>query len=341
MDDATALTDRPRPSGSDPSPAAPRQVTFFLVEGFSHLAFACALEPLRIANRMSGQCLYEWSLASADGVSARCSNGIEVRVQGAYPVLGKGRQLFVLAGMDAWTRTSPELLDYLRREYRSGTELGALCSGAFIVAAAGLLDGQPVALHWEYHDSFMESHPTVGLRRNVFIADSPIISAAGGTSTADLILHLIARAHGEPLSVAIADQMVYDAVRQPTAEQRLSLQSRHGLRSESLTRAIRMMEASIEEPLALSSIARAIGLSTRQIERLFGRHLNCSPGKYFLDLRLHKAHDMLSQKGYSLTDISLACGFKSTAHFSRAYRARYGLTPMARRGPGVVRRGQG
>jgi len=326
-----SMNDRVGPVAPDPPP---RRITFFLVEGFSHLALACAMEPLRIANRMSGRPLYEWSLASADGASARCSNGTEVRVHAAYPVLGRGQRLFVLSGIDPWVQTPDALLAYLRREHRRGTGLGALCSGAFALAAAGLLDGQAVALHWEYHDSFMESFPAVNLCRNVFVADAPIVSAAGGTATADLVLHLIARAHGEPLSLAIADQMVYDAVRQPTAEQRLSLQSRHGLRSESLTAVIRLMEASIEEPLALSSIAASIGLSTRQIERLFGRHLNCSPGKYFLDLRLHKAHDLLGQRGHSLTDIAMACGFKSTAHFSRAYRLRYGLTPMARRGGG-------
>ncbi|MGB0440470.1 MAG: GlxA family transcriptional regulator, partial [Paracoccaceae bacterium] len=209
---------------------------------------------------------------------------------------------------------------------------GALCSGAYVLARAGFLDGQRAAIHWEFHDSFMEEFPDVALLRNVFVADAPHMTASGGSATADLMLHLIQHDHGYDLSVAVSDQMVYNAVRDASAEQRVSLQSRQGGRNPHLARAVDLMRTHIEDPLSPVDIARDIGISTRQLERVFGRFLNTSPKKYYMDLRLERARLLLVQTEKSVMDVAIACGFESAGHFSRVYRASYGVTPMAQRG---------
>ena len=304
---------------------------FLLVEGFSHLAFSCAVEPLRIANLVSGEPLYRWSYISENGDTATSSNDSVTLVHGGLEPLSKADNLFVLSGLNVWEHITPGLLSFIRRERAHGTKIGALCSGAFVLAKAGLLDGVPTALHWEYHDSFMEEFPEVSLCRNVFVSDAKYITASGGTATADLMLHLIEQNHGSDLAVAVADQMVYNAVREATAEQRVSLQSRHGIRNPNLVRAIQIMADSIEDPVSPSVIADEVGISTRQLERLFGRYLNCSPAKYFLDIRLHKAQNLLLQTEQSVTEISLSCGFKTQAHFARVFRAQFGNTPLTHR----------
>jgi transcriptional regulator GlxA family with amidase domain len=220
----------------------------------------------------------------------------------------------------------------LRREARHGTPIGALCSGAWILAEDGFLNGMKAAIHWEFHDAFMERFPEVNLVRNVFVADERHLTASGGTATADLMLHLIERDHGADLSMAVADQMVYSAAREATAAQRVSLQSRNGIRNIHLTRAIQRMRETIEEPLSPAQIAAEIGISTRQMERLFGKFLNTSPKKYFMDLRLERARHLLIQTEASVIEIALACGFESSGHFSRVYRAAYGVAPMQQRG---------
>ncbi|WP_374371873.1 DJ-1/PfpI family protein, partial [Tabrizicola sp.] len=139
-------------------------------------------------------------------------------------------------------------LNWLRRERASGTPLGAICSGAYVLAKAGFLDGVETAVHWAWHDLFTEEFPDVRLVRNVFVAKERIITASGGTAAADLMLHLIGKAHGADLATEVADQMVYNAVREGSAAQRVSIQSRHGMRNEHLKRAIAIMEASIEAP---------------------------------------------------------------------------------------------
>lgn len=304
---------------------------FFLVEEFSHLAFSCALEPLRIANLVSGKPLYRWSLISADGKTATCSNGSVTLVHGGMEPVKHADRLFLISGINVQNHVTPELLTFLRRERAAGTPLGAICSAAYILAKAGFLDGMEAAIHWEYHDLFVEEFPEVKLVRNVFVSRARIITASGGTAAADLMLHLIGRQHGADLATAVADQMVYNAVREGTAAQRVSLQSRHGMRNVHLMRAIRMMEEHIEEPLPPSVIAEKLGISTRQLERLFGRYLNSTPKHYFLEMRLHRARNLLVQTEQSITEIAMACGFRSTSHFSKVFRGLYGTSPIAQR----------
>ena len=305
--------------------------SFLLVDEFAHIAFGCAIDPLRIANLVSGQELYQWSLTSVEGDRATCANGTVVLVDHALDDLPECDQLFVLSGINMRRHITPALLNALRKANRHGTRIGALCSGAWVLAEGGMLDGMKAAIHWDYHDSFMEAFPEVNLVRNVFVADEKHMTASGGTATADLMLHLIERDHGPDIATSVADQMVYNAVREPTAEQKVSLQSRSGMRNPHLVKAIARMQETIEAPLSAAEIASEIGISTRQLERLFGRYLNASPKKYFMELRLERARHLLVQTEASVIDVALACGFESAGHFSRVYRAAFGVTPTNQR----------
>lgn len=302
---------------------------FLLLPDFSHLAFSCAIEPLRIANLVSGRPLYRWSLLSPDGRSATCSNGTVTLVHGGLEPV-KADRLFLISGIGVQSHATPEVLAFLRREKARGTALGAICSAAYVLARAGMLEGMEAAIHWDFHDSFAEEFPGVRLVPSVF-CDRRIITASGGTAAADLMLHLIGRQHGADLATAVADQMCYNAVREGTAPQRVSLQSRHGMRNAHLVRAIGMMEESIEEPRSPSCIAESLRISTRQLERLFGRYLNSTPKHYFMELRLHRARNLLVQTDQSITEIAMACGFRSTSHFTKTFRAFYGRTPLSQR----------
>jgi len=309
----------------------PQHFVFALVQDFSHLAFSCAVEPLRIANLINGQELYKWSFLSENGETATCSNGSVTLVHHSFAQPPKYDHLFVLSGIYMRDRITPSLTSMLRREKRHGGTIGALCSGAWILADIGFLDGQDAAIHWEYHDSFMEKFPDVNLVRNVFVATSPHVTASGGTATADLMLHIIERDHGQDLATAVADQMVYTAVREASAEQRVSLQSRNGMRNSHLAKAIGIMQHTIADPISPTQIAENLGISSRQLERLFGKLLNTSPKKYHMEMRLERARHLLIQTESSITDVALACGFESTGHFARVYKSTFGVSPSAQR----------
>ena len=308
-----------------------RHFCILLVDGFSHLAFSCAIEPLRLANRISGKPLYRFSLASENGKTAACLNGLKMEVHAGLSNLPSCDMLLVLASQDMALHTTPALLGSLRRERARGTRIGGLCSGTWILAEAGFLAGRKAAMHWDYHDSFQELHPEVDLVSTVFVDDPRHPSAAGGTATADFMLHLIEQDHGAALASAIADQMVYSSVRSDTAQQRASLQARIGIRNPHLAKAVTIMGDTLEDPIPPSGIAAQIGISTRQLERLFARFLCSTPKKYYVELRLERARKLLVQTEASVIEVALACGFDSPSHFSRLYKTRFGLTPTYQR----------
>ncbi|MEL7466141.1 MAG: GlxA family transcriptional regulator [Pseudomonadota bacterium] len=306
---------------------------FALVEDFTHVAFACAVDPLRIANMAAGEALYSWSFASLDGRTARSSDGAEVLTQHRFDDMPDCDYLFVLSGLNMYEHDNKALLAALRRISRHAeTHIGALCSGAWILAQGGFLNGCSAAIHWEYHDGFMEKFPEVNLVRNVFVADERHMTASGGAATADLMLHLIAEDHGQDLSNDVADQLVYTAVREATATQKPSLQARRAMRNKHLAAAVEKMRSSLDAPISPARIAEELGISVRQLERLFGKHLNSTPKKYFVELRLERARHLLVQTEMSITEIAFACGYESVGHFSRVYRTAFGLTPMMQRG---------
>lgn len=313
--------------------AEPQHFVFALVEDFTHLAFASAVDPLRIANLISGKDLYRWSYASDNGETATSSDGTVMLVQHSFKALPACDRLFVLSGIGMRRKNYQTLIAALRHADRFGrARIGALCSGAYVLAKGGFLNGMQAAIHWEYHDSFMEEFPEVTLVRNVFVASEKHITASGGTATADLMLHLIGQDHGTDLASAVADQMVYNAVREATSAQTVSLQSRNGMRNAHLARAIEIMRDNLETPMPPSVIAHDLGISVRQLERLFGKYLNTSPKRYYMEMRLNKARNLLLQTELAVTEISLATGFESPGNFARAYRTVFGITPMMQRG---------
>ena len=168
--------------------------------------------------------------------------------------------------------------------------------------------------------------------RNVFVSDEKHLTASGGTAASDLMLHLIEKDHGYNLAISVADQMVYNAVQEATADQRVSLQSRNGMRSAHLVAALKIMSANLEYPISPTEIAAQIGISTRQLERHFGKFLNSSPKKYYMELRLEKARKLLVQTELSVTSIAFACGFENPGHFSKVYRIHFGTPPGKQRG---------
>ena len=226
---------------------------------------------------------------------------------------------------------SPNLKSALRHARTRGVKLGALCSGAYALAKTGLLDGQQAAIHWEYHEPLREEFPDIEVATTVFVADSPIISASGGAATADLMLHMIEQHHGEEISLAVAEQMVYTSVRSGSAKQKVSLLAKHGNRNPRLAQAIKMMRDTIETPLPTAEVARNCGVSTRQLERLFAQHLNTSPKRFMMDLRLERARALLIHTEMSVIEIGLACGFVNSSHFSRVYHQVFGTRPTKQR----------
>ncbi len=309
-----------------------RRFVFVLLPKFTMLCFACAVEALRIANRMAGQPLYEWALAGEGGETATCSNGTEFRLDMDLDELARDDVVMVCGGIEVQAATTKRMMNWLRREARRGVVMGGLCTAGYTLARAGLLDGKRATIHWENQDSFIEEFEEVTLTKSVFVIDGNRITTAGGTASIDLMLKLIADDHGEDLANAVADQLIYSSIRTDQDTQRLSTPTRIGVRHPKLAQVIQAMEKAIEDPISPAILANEVGMSTRQLERLFRRYLNRSPKRYYMELRLSRARNLLMQTDMSVINVALACGFASPSHFSKCYRAHYQTTPYRERG---------
>ncbi|QBY00555.1 GlxA family transcriptional regulator [Rhodophyticola sp. CCM32] len=320
------------PSLKNGVPSQPKRYVFVLLDQFTMLCFSCAVEALRIANRMAGEALYDWTLAGEGGEIAYCSAGIGYKLDQDLFEIGRDDTVLLCGGIDVQGATTKRLLNWIRREARKGPVIGGLCTAGYTLARAGLLDGKRATIHWENQDSFTEEFEDVALTKSVFVIDGNRITTAGGTASIDLMLKIIATDHGEGLANLVADQLIYTSIRTDQDTQRLSIPTRIGVRHPKLSQVIRMMEQNIEDPISPSVLASEVGMSTRQLERLFRRYLNRSPKRYYMELRLAKARNLLMQTDMSVINVALACGFASPSHFSKCYRAHYETTPYRERG---------
>lgn len=309
----------------------PQPVGYLLVDGFSMMAFMAATEPLRIANRVAGQALFQTHIISVDGDPVTGSNGVRLLAEYAVHDSPQLASLALCSGFLSQDRPPPAVTRWLHQLDHAGCTLGGLDTGCIWLAAAGLLNHERVTLHWESLPGFRERFPAVEAVESLYEISARRFSCAGGAAAMDLSLAMIESGHGQALAAAISEQLIHDRVRTADTGQRQPLVRRLGTHHPAVVQAASLMETHIEAPLSVPEIAHRVGLSPRQLQRLFTSELNVTPKAWYLKQRLTRARQLLCDTALSLTDIMVACGFNSRAAFSRAYRAAYGHSPGAAR----------
>lgn len=298
------------------------------------IAFANAVEVLRMANLLSGQQLYTWTVATVGGEEAAASNGLALANPVKLTELDACDVVFVCGGVEVQKAISGAVLQDLRRRAARRQALGGLCTGAHALAEAGVMDGYRCAVHWENLATLREACPKVRFALEVFVVDRDRVTASGGIAPLHLMLHLVRAHYGNKLAMAISEQFIVDRVRDQSDQQRLPQPEFVGPGYEHLVEATELMAANIEEPLPLSEIAEVAGVSLRQLERLFHRYHNVTPAQHYLALRLRRAREMLAHTSAPIMQITIACGFQTASHFCKAYRAQFGHPPSDHRRQG-------
>ena len=295
------------------------------------IAFAAAIDTLRLANRVSGSEIYTWETFSPNDDVIKASNGLEIKPDKKLSEIKKLEILFVCGGTkirDAWT---DQIGKWLRQQNRADVILGSLCTGTYILAKAGLLDGYRCTIHWENISSTREEFPQLNITDDVYEIDRNRYTCAGGTTAIDMMHHLLSIHHGRSLAASVSEEFLIDHVRSMTDRQRIPLRQQIGTSQPKLTEAVMLMESNIEDPLTPDELSSLVKISRRQLERLFRSYLNCTPTQYYLGLRLRNARRLLLQTDKAIIDISLVCGFSSAPHFSKCYRDMFGLPPRDER----------
>ncbi len=307
---------------------------FLLLPRFAMLAFTAAVEPLRVANVFNGETLYEWRVLTPDGGPMASSNGIEVNAQGSPADPTQFDSVVVCGGLDAHRFQDKAALGWLRRQARQGARVGAISDGTHVLAAAGLLEGYACTIHWQCQTSLKEMHPELDVHSELYCLDRNRFTCAGGTASLDMMLHLIEEDHGNHLALQVAEQFLHERIRGLEDEQRMTLRQRVGVGHPKLIEAVRHMENNLEEPLSTAELASLAEISVRQLERLCQKYLGCTPRAHYVELRLQRAHWLLTHSSLSVTEVGLACGFVSASHFAKRYRERFKQTPQrTRMGP--------
>lgn len=310
-----------------PAVQKPVRITFVLLPDFSLIAFSSAIEPLRIANQLAGRALFEWQVLSESGGPVVCSNGLPVVVEGPLGETPARAMVFVCAGVEPEKSASRRVADWIRQQWRSGREVGGLCSGAYVLAMAGILDGRRFTLHWENLPPFAETFPQLKPLEQLYCIDGRILTCAGGAAATDLFIEIVARHHGARLADAVLNMCLHGPQRPAELRQRMSISSTIGTRNPVLVSVIETFEKGIESCVDIATIADDLGVSTRQIQRLFRDHIGTTPKQYLQNLRLQRARGLLAETDMSVSEVAFSCGFGTTNYFAKAFRDCYGVTP--------------
>lgn len=321
----------PSTTHAHPGSSRPLRFGFLLLPNYSLIAFSSAIEPLQMANWICAEERYSCSLISRDGKPVVSSSGVTTQVDAS---LGdpQGFDAIFVCGASPIARTGNEaVLAWLRRQACSKVAFGGIGTGSYLLACAGLLEGFKATIHWWDLANLREEFPQTQVTNNLFEVDGKRYTCSGGTAAMDMMLFLIGQQHGMDLAASISEQFVCERIRTSDDLQRIPLKVRIGASQPKLIEAVTLMEANIEEPLSTDDLARHVGVSRRHLERLFKKHLQSLPSKFYLQLRMERARQLLQQSDKLILDVGLACGFSSASHFSTAYRNHFGITPREER----------
>ncbi|WP_170574182.1 GlxA family transcriptional regulator [Ruegeria atlantica] len=292
-----------------------------LFNGFSNHCLANMVEPLRAANTLSRQSLYEWRFYSLDGKAVQSSSGLIVTPHGALQDQC-GEILVVMPSYGYLALDTRETIRALLSAARHHAQLAGLDTGSWLLARAGLLDEYRATIHWDELSRFEETFPSVEAVQERFVIDGNRLTCSGAMAAFDLASALIRRDHGPLLSIEVGHLLMSRGVADPYA---LPLKSEDTL----VNRALAVMQANLETPLSIRDVARKIGCSQKRIEMRVQAELRTTPQALYRRLRLNLARKLTEETEQSIAEIASRCGYENASAMTRAFKAEFGRTPTA------------
>lgn len=306
--------------------AAVQQVDLLLFDDFSGHCLANTVEPMRAANTLAGQPLYAWRFVTTDGGSATSSAGMEVRPDAKLADC-RGEMLIALPSYNYHRLARHDVLRGLRAAAGRYRTMAGFDAGAWLLAAAGLLDGREATIHWEELPGFAEDFPQVQARRLRHIQDGDRITCSGALAAFDLMMDLIGQRHGPALRLEVAALFMSPEV----TEAPVQATSQTLARSRSVARALSLMQEHIESPLSIRDIARQVGRSRKDLEQRMKAQLGATPQAIYKRLRLIQARKLVLETDLTVAEVALRSGYDDPSAMTRAYRQEFGATPRQMR----------
>ncbi len=312
-------------------------VSLVLLPGFSLFTLGAVRAAFTVANEVEGESLYRLRQFSPDGEAASSQCGLALAAESLASLeAGEPGLLLLIADERTGERLNEESSRQLGKQLRrlgqdSAWVLGACGTGAQVLAQYGLLNGYRAAIDWQFQTEAEQRYPETVFTPGLYELDRNRISAGAGAAVIDLILHWLGKRHGSMFAANVAVALGLERLRGGDERQPVPASAQPAVSSTRLKDALELMAANLAEPLAAEEIAQLVGVSRRQLERLFRQHLDTFPSRYYLELRLKYARRQLKRTTLSIQQVGLACGFTSGSHFSTTYRNYFGCTPLEER----------
>ncbi|MER8437235.1 GlxA family transcriptional regulator [Mesorhizobium sp. M1312] len=313
-------------------------MTILALPGFSQLSLSSFVDPLRLANSVADKRVFEWTIVSPDGKPVECASGFSLAVAGDFAGIAQSIQackspsmVIVCAGERVEKQASSSLSRILRLCKRFGTPLAALGTATWLLAECGVLEDSACTIHWDKRAALAETFARLLVTDRLFVRDAQLATCAGEFASFDLVMDLISEHLGKEVALAVCRHTTAGHWRS-ASDRQWTITGSEMVTSKALADIIRIMEEHVEDPLPLHDIARCVGRSRRQIERLFERCVSSSPMRYYMTLRLARAKRLVQQTDLPIVEVAIACGFASASHFSKCFRQVYGCNPTACRG---------
>jgi transcriptional regulator GlxA family with amidase domain len=305
---------------------AEEKLVFVILPRFNMASLTMLIEPLRIANYISHQPLYDWQFLTPGGGKVMASNGMVVECDD-LSAISRPSQIVLFGSWGAERNTDHHLMNWLRQFARHGTPLIGVETGAYILARAGLLHHKLATTHWSLYAGFSETFPDIEASEQLYTIDQKIMTCAGGTATADLMLYLMQEQHSIDLAREVSSQMLHQNIRTPETMQRPIVATSSGNINPIILDITRFLERHIEDHISIPELCERTGVPQRKLERLFRRDLGCTVVQFYRQLKLQYARTLLVSTNMNIREISVACGFNSMSYFSYCFSKTFGRKP--------------
>ena len=321
--------------GEDTVPVEPMTFKIFLDEGFSMLALSSVIGVLNAANQTMGIDAYAWRLVSSTGGTVLADTKVAVTTDASladeFDASRRAARTFIimLSGAGEDRLLGQTLLVWLREGISHGARVAAVgADAAEFLAREGFLDGRRCAMHWRNYGLAMEKYPAVAVTRTFHEVDGPFHTCAGELSAFDLMQRIVGADHGAGVVDSISEIVLQSRVRTIGERQVLPDHARLRRIGSPLVQLVDQMIETIPDPVSLKTLMGKSALSRRQVERLFIRQMGMSPKRYYMQLRLERAHELLKYSSMAIVDVAVATGFVSHSHFTKSYKGLFGVQPI-------------
>lgn len=306
------------------------QIGFLIFPGFPMACLTSMIEPLRAANEIAGKTAFGWTLISEDGGRVQASANVWFDPDMALADCDGLDQIFLLSGPSSKFANDQKSNGTLRKLARHGVTMGAVSGGVFPMARAGLLDGHTASVHWCYEAAFAAEFPNLKATQDVIMMDRRRSTASGAAAAFDLSLSLISQALSEDVATEVACWFQHPLVRGQGVTQRkptFAATSTNDMLPEHVRRAVEIFSTHIEDPVNIADVADEIGISVRQLERMFQKTTGNSPHGYYKTMRMQKARQLLLYSKDTMVQIAIAVGYSSSSSMSKSYVEVFGVLP--------------